>query len=91
MPSWLEVRRTERLEAAGKSPTRELLWSWAQQNTTVGDLLHVLGDMGHYRALQLFQPHGKVARITVAVRHGSVAFVCVNGYTVYILHLRGMR
>ncbi|XP_038834063.1 interleukin-1 receptor-associated kinase 3 isoform X1 [Salvelinus namaycush] len=52
--SWTEVRRTERLEAIGKSPTRELIWSWAQQNKTVGDLVNVLEDMGHYRALQIF-------------------------------------
>eukprot|EP00063_Salmo_salar_P034532 XP_014009367.1 PREDICTED: interleukin-1 receptor-associated kinase 3-like isoform X2 [Salmo salar] len=56
VPSWMEVRRTERLEAIGKSPTRELIWSWAQQNKTVGDLVNVLEDMGHYRALQLFIP-----------------------------------
>ncbi|XP_071187823.1 interleukin-1 receptor-associated kinase 3 isoform X4 [Salvelinus alpinus] len=54
--SWTEVRRTERLEAIGKSPTRELIWSWAQQNKTVGDLVNVLEDMGHYRALQIFTP-----------------------------------
>uniref|UniRef100_A0A7N8X1G2 Interleukin-1 receptor-associated kinase 3 n=1 Tax=Mastacembelus armatus TaxID=205130 RepID=A0A7N8X1G2_9TELE len=52
--SWLEVRRLERMEAAGRSPTRELLWSWAQQNTRVQDLLKELQDMGHHRALQLF-------------------------------------
>uniref|UniRef100_A0AAZ3NZX8 Protein kinase domain-containing protein n=1 Tax=Oncorhynchus tshawytscha TaxID=74940 RepID=A0AAZ3NZX8_ONCTS len=56
VPSWTEVRRAERLEAIGKSPTRELIWSWAQQNKTVGDLVKVLEDMGHYRALQLFIP-----------------------------------
>uniref|UniRef100_A0A674A5E3 Interleukin-1 receptor-associated kinase 3 n=1 Tax=Salmo trutta TaxID=8032 RepID=A0A674A5E3_SALTR len=50
VPSWMEVRRTERLEAIGKSPTRELIWSWAQQNKTVGDLVNVLEDMGHYRS-----------------------------------------
>ncbi|KAL2087334.1 hypothetical protein ACEWY4_016162 [Coilia grayii] len=54
-PSWLDVRCTELREAAGKSPTQELLWSWAQQNKTVGDLLRVLEDMGHRRALSLFQ------------------------------------
>ncbi|XP_036801318.1 interleukin-1 receptor-associated kinase 3-like isoform X1 [Oncorhynchus mykiss] len=56
VPSWTEVRRTERLEAIGKSPTRELIWAWAQQNKTVGDLVKVLEDMCHYRALQLFSP-----------------------------------
>lgn len=52
---YTEVRRLERLEAAGRSPSRELLWSWAQQNTRVRDLLLVLQDMGHWRALQLLQ------------------------------------
>ncbi|CAL8405193.1 unnamed protein product [Arctogadus glacialis] len=54
VPSWLEVRRAERLEAAGRSPARELLWTWAQQNPTVADLVRVLEDMGHHWALQLF-------------------------------------
>ncbi|KAG7261822.1 hypothetical protein CRUP_033733, partial [Coryphaenoides rupestris] len=47
------VRHAEQLEAAGKSPARELLWSWAQQNHTVADLIQVLQDMGHHWALQL--------------------------------------
>nr|AIS23540.1 IRAK-3 [Epinephelus coioides]AVR54925.1 IRAK-3 [Epinephelus coioides] len=55
VPSLLEVRMLERVEAAGRSPTRELLWSWAQENPRVQDLLKVLQDMGHHRALQLFQ------------------------------------
>ncbi|XP_071391069.1 interleukin-1 receptor-associated kinase 3 [Centroberyx affinis] len=59
-PSWSEVRLSERLEAAGRSPTRELLWSWAQQNTRVQDLLGVLRDMGHHRALQLFLSEGQL-------------------------------
>ncbi|KAG9328435.1 hypothetical protein JZ751_013960 [Albula glossodonta] len=59
LPSWLDLRCTERFEAAGKSPTRELLWSWAQKNKTVGDLLAVLKDMGHERALQLFRKGDK--------------------------------
>ncbi|KAG7236829.1 hypothetical protein INR49_000207 [Caranx melampygus] len=50
----------ERLEAAGRSPTRELLWSWAQQNTRVQDLCTVLQEMGHQRALQLFQGPAQV-------------------------------
>lgn len=64
-PSLLEVRMLERLEAAGRSPTRELMWSWAQQNSTVQDLLKVLQDMGHHRALQLFQsqPKGQLQTI----------------------------
>ncbi|XP_051543998.1 interleukin-1 receptor-associated kinase 3-like [Myxocyprinus asiaticus] len=55
LPSLLEVRYTETFVAAGKSPTQELMWSWAQQNKTVGDLLKVLDDMGHVRAKSLFQ------------------------------------
>ncbi|XP_040005589.1 interleukin-1 receptor-associated kinase 3 isoform X2 [Xiphias gladius] len=59
LPSLLEVRMLERLEAAGRSPTRELLWSWAQKNARVRDLLRVLQDMGHHRALQLFQSQAR--------------------------------
>ncbi|XP_059904516.1 interleukin-1 receptor-associated kinase 3-like isoform X2 [Gadus macrocephalus] len=59
VPSWLEVRRAERLEAAGRSPARELLWTWAQQNPTVADLVRVLEDMGHHWALQLFVQPGE--------------------------------
>ncbi|XP_068573224.1 interleukin-1 receptor-associated kinase 3 [Cebidichthys violaceus] len=55
LPSLLEVRMLERVEAAGRSPTWELLWSWAQENPRVQDLLKVLQDMGHHRALQLLQ------------------------------------
>uniref|UniRef100_A0AAZ3P9L2 Protein kinase domain-containing protein n=1 Tax=Oncorhynchus tshawytscha TaxID=74940 RepID=A0AAZ3P9L2_ONCTS len=70
VPSWTEVRRAERLEAIGKSPTRELIWSWAQQNKTVGDLVKVLEDMGHYRALQLFIPQGKHS--TLSTQHLAI-------------------
>lgn len=58
-PTLLQVRMLERVEAAGRSPTRELLWSWAQQNSKVRDLIEVLQDMGHHRALQLFQSQAK--------------------------------
>lgn len=44
--------------SGGKSPTQELVWSWAQQNKTVGDLLKVLDQMGHARARSLFQSQG---------------------------------
>ncbi|KAJ3612559.1 hypothetical protein NHX12_020830 [Muraenolepis orangiensis] len=53
VPSWLDVRHAERLEAAGRSPARELLWSWAQQQKTVADLVQVLEAMGHHWALRL--------------------------------------
>ncbi|KTF87156.1 hypothetical protein cypCar_00038405 [Cyprinus carpio] len=55
LPSQLEVRCVEMYVAAGKSPTQELMWLWAQQNKTVGDLLKVLDEMGHARARSLFQ------------------------------------
>ncbi|XP_077400693.1 interleukin-1 receptor-associated kinase 3 isoform X2 [Vanacampus margaritifer] len=53
--SFTAVRQFERMEAGGRSPTKELLWSWSQQNKQVQDLLEILQDMGHYRAMQLFQ------------------------------------
>ncbi|KAK2892855.1 hypothetical protein Q8A67_012843 [Cirrhinus molitorella] len=55
LPSQLEVRCAEMYVAAGKSPTQEIVWLWAQQNKTVGDLLKVLDEMGHARARSLFQ------------------------------------
>ncbi|XP_051976762.1 interleukin-1 receptor-associated kinase 3-like [Xyrauchen texanus] len=55
LPSLLDVRCNEMYATAGKSPTQELMWSWAQQNKTVGDLLKVLDDMGHVHARSLFQ------------------------------------
>ncbi|KAI7791819.1 Irak3 protein [Triplophysa rosa] len=55
LPSLLDVRCVETCSTGGKSPTQELMWSWAQQNKTVGDLLKVLDQMGHVRARSLFQ------------------------------------
>uniref|UniRef100_A0AAQ4PP30 Protein kinase domain-containing protein n=1 Tax=Gasterosteus aculeatus aculeatus TaxID=481459 RepID=A0AAQ4PP30_GASAC len=52
VPSSLEVRMLERVEAAGRSPTSELLWSWAQENPRLLDLVKLLQEMGHQRALQ---------------------------------------
>ncbi|XP_074125815.1 interleukin-1 receptor-associated kinase 3 isoform X1 [Sminthopsis crassicaudata] len=57
--SWLEVRHIEKYVEQGKSGTRELLWSWAQKNKTIGDLLQVLEEMGHERAINLIVDHGK--------------------------------
>lgn len=56
---WLDVRMLERKEATGRSPTKELLWSWAQQNSKVQDLLEKLQNMGHSRALQFLQSQCK--------------------------------
>ncbi|KAM9334583.1 interleukin-1 receptor-associated kinase 3 [Symphorus nematophorus] len=71
VPSMLEVRTLERMDAAGRSPTRELLWSWGQQNSTVQDLLKVLQDMGHYRALQLFQGQAQELPLPTRNQHAE--------------------
>ncbi|XP_019955370.2 interleukin-1 receptor-associated kinase 3 isoform X1 [Paralichthys olivaceus] len=69
LPSYLELRMLERLEVAGRSPSRELLWSWAQQNTRVRDLQKVLQDMGHLRALQLFEGPAEVSESPLPPSH----------------------
>ncbi|OCT88896.1 interleukin-1 receptor-associated kinase 3 [Xenopus laevis] len=51
---WMEFCKIEKYAEQGKSRTRELLWSLAHKNKTVGDLLTVLKEMGHKRALKLF-------------------------------------
>nr|XP_033815526.1 interleukin-1 receptor-associated kinase 3 isoform X2 [Geotrypetes seraphini] len=51
---WMEFRKIEKYAEQGKSRTRELLWSWAQKNKTIGDLLQILQKMGHKRAIHLF-------------------------------------
>ncbi|XP_004381597.3 interleukin-1 receptor-associated kinase 3 [Trichechus manatus latirostris] len=56
--SWLDVRHIEKYVEQGKSGTRELLWSWAQKNKTIGDLLQILQEMGHHRAIHLITNHG---------------------------------
>ncbi|MEE6480468.1 hypothetical protein FKM82_012583 [Ascaphus truei] len=55
---WMEFRKIEKCAEQGKSRTRELLWSWAQKNKTVGDLLTILQAMGHERAIHLFISQG---------------------------------
>ena len=57
--SWLDVRHIERYVDQGKSGTRELLWSWAQKNKTIGDLLQILQEMGHHRAIHLIANYVK--------------------------------
>ncbi|XP_007126331.1 interleukin-1 receptor-associated kinase 3 [Physeter macrocephalus] len=56
--SWLDVRHIEKYVDQGKSGTRELLWSWAQKNKTIGDLLQILQEMGHQRAIHLIATYG---------------------------------
>lgn len=57
--SWLDVRHIEKYVDQGKSGTREILWSWAQKNKTIGDLLQILQEMGHHRVIHLIANHGK--------------------------------
>ncbi|XP_076967450.1 interleukin-1 receptor-associated kinase 3 [Tamandua tetradactyla] len=57
--SWLDVRHIEKYVEQGKSGTRELLWSWAQKNKTIGDLLQILQEMGHHRAIHLITNYGR--------------------------------
>ncbi|KAM8974023.1 interleukin-1 receptor-associated kinase 3 [Pelodytes ibericus] len=63
---WMEFRKIEKYAEQGKSRTRELLWSWAQKNKTVADLLMVLHEMEHERAIHLFNNQG-------------AGLVCVHG------------
>ncbi|XP_069485862.1 interleukin-1 receptor-associated kinase 3 isoform X2 [Ambystoma mexicanum] len=60
LTDWMEFRKVERYAEQGKSRTRELLWSWAQKNKTLGDLLEALHDMGQERAIHLFSRQGLV-------------------------------
>lgn len=52
---WRDFRRIEKYAEQGKSSTKELVWSWAHKNKTVGDLLSVLQEMGQQRAISLFR------------------------------------
>ncbi|KAG8439641.1 hypothetical protein GDO86_005716, partial [Hymenochirus boettgeri] len=56
---WMDFRKVEKYGEQGQSPTRELLWSWAHKNKTVGDLQNVLKEMGNKRALHLFTGQAK--------------------------------
>ncbi|XP_015995409.2 interleukin-1 receptor-associated kinase 3 isoform X1 [Rousettus aegyptiacus] len=69
--SWLDVRHIEKYVDQGKSGTRELLWSWAQKNKTVGDLLQVLQEMGHHRAIHLIANHGAALNPSEQSRQGD--------------------
>lgn len=67
--SWLDVRHIEKYVDQGKSGTRELLWSWAQKNKTIGDLLEILQEMGHQRAIHLITTYGEYALRLWLSRH----------------------
>lgn len=51
----MDFRKIEKCAEQGRSRTKELLWSWAHKNKTIGDLLEVLQEMGHQRAITLFK------------------------------------
>lgn len=73
--------------AAGKSPTQELMWSWAQKNKRVGDLLKVLDEMGHARATSLFQSQGNIlifransgCDVPFMIMYHGDCTLCLNG------------
>lgn len=48
-----------------------MLWSWAQKNKTVGDLLQVLQEMGHHRAIHLIANHGAALNPSEQSRQGD--------------------
>ncbi|KAH0515357.1 Interleukin-1 receptor-associated kinase 3 [Microtus ochrogaster] len=75
--SWLDVRHIEKYVDQGKSGTRELLWSWAQKNKTIGDLLQILQEMGHQRAIHLITNYGASAHPS-APRHQELRFPNVS-------------
>uniref|UniRef100_H2ZVX9 Interleukin 1 receptor associated kinase 3 n=1 Tax=Latimeria chalumnae TaxID=7897 RepID=H2ZVX9_LATCH len=62
---WLEFRNVQEHATRGKSRTGELLWSWAQKNKTVGDLLLILQEMDHQRAMSIFTQEGKHAKTSL--------------------------
>ncbi|XP_036026044.1 interleukin-1 receptor-associated kinase 3 [Onychomys torridus] len=71
--SWLDVRHIEKYVDQGKSGSRELLWSWAQKNKTIGDLLQILQEMGHQRAIHLITSYGASSNPSVH-RHQELRF-----------------
>ncbi|XP_077121331.1 interleukin-1 receptor-associated kinase 3 isoform X1 [Ranitomeya variabilis] len=62
---WMDFRKIEKCAEQGKSRTKELLWSWAHKNKTVGDLLKVLQEMGHQRAITIFNEINAVSCMSV--------------------------
>ncbi|XP_072511385.1 interleukin-1 receptor-associated kinase 3 isoform X1 [Notamacropus eugenii] len=76
--SWLEVRHIEKYVEQGKSGTRELLWSWAQKNKTIGDLLQVLEEMGHERAINLIVNHGRTLSASAKQSQQTAGFPNVS-------------
>ncbi|XP_075713021.1 interleukin-1 receptor-associated kinase 3 isoform X2 [Rhinoderma darwinii] len=61
---WMDFRKIEKCAEQGRSRTKELLWSWAHKNKTVGDLLEVLHEMGHQRAITVFKEVNVLSRVS---------------------------
>ncbi|KAG9490353.1 hypothetical protein GDO78_005955 [Eleutherodactylus coqui] len=61
---WMDFRKIEKCAEQGRSRTKELLWSWAHKNKTIGDLLEVLQEMGHQRATALFKEVNVLSRVS---------------------------
>ncbi|XP_073507836.1 interleukin-1 receptor-associated kinase 3 isoform X2 [Phyllobates terribilis] len=62
---WMDFHKIEKCAEQGRSRTKELLWSWAHKNKTVGDLLEVLQQMGHQRAITIFNEINAVSCVSV--------------------------
>ncbi|XP_069830785.1 interleukin-1 receptor-associated kinase 3 [Dendropsophus ebraccatus] len=61
---WMNFRKIEMCAGQDKSQTKEMLWSWAHKNKTVGDLLEVLQEMGNQRAITLFTETNILSRVS---------------------------
>ncbi|XP_056430219.1 interleukin-1 receptor-associated kinase 3 isoform X2 [Hyla sarda] len=59
----MDFRKIEKCAEQDRSRTKELLWSWAHKNKTVGDLLEVLQEMGNLRAITLFEETNVLSRV----------------------------
>ncbi|KAM4036277.1 interleukin-1 receptor-associated kinase 3 [Anomaloglossus baeobatrachus] len=82
---WMDFRKIEKCAEQGRSRTKELLWSWAHKNKSVDDLLEVLQEMGHRRAISLFNEinavsHVSVKEITEATQNFHKDFMIGEGH-----------
>ncbi|XP_073476210.1 interleukin-1 receptor-associated kinase 3 isoform X2 [Aquarana catesbeiana] len=72
---WRDFRRIEKYAEQGKSSTKELVWSWAHKNKTVGDLLLVLQEMGQQRAISLFREINVLSPVSLQeIKEGTKNF-----------------
>ncbi|XP_018431847.1 PREDICTED: interleukin-1 receptor-associated kinase 3 [Nanorana parkeri] len=72
---WRDFRKVEKYAEQGKSRTKELVWSWAHKNKTVGDLLLVLQEMGQQRAISLFREINVLSPVSLQeIKEGTKNF-----------------